>query len=152
MYNPDKKEWNMTVSARPSLTATAKSEYGSLVLGTHNWIVNNDTDCQEETVDKKITLSSCNNGGWKRIRNETTLKWEWGFEEAEFTCKNGLCVDIGKRCDGKVDCKVISLTLLVPEALVFEVHDLFRGPYKKFWNPQKHFQLFLTSKFHFDVP
>ena len=107
IFNPEEKLWRIRVAGRPWLSATARLEYGSLVLGTHSWIITNDTDCQAGTVEKIINLSSCKKGGWKWRLNKTTRYWDFLFEEGEFTCNNGMCVDITKRCNGEDDCQVI---------------------------------------------
>ena len=74
----------------PDVSATTFAPFHSLALGVHTWTVRNDEECHKGTVQIKLTLSDCS--------KET--------DPDEFTCDNGLCVLLEKRCDGIPDCYV----------------------------------------------
>ncbi len=71
--------WKMTLVADPSSFATTESlDYP---LGTHLW-----------------TFAT------KTVRGEVGLNLNGCEDAVEFNCYDGVCVDIGKRCDGSSDC------------------------------------------------
>ena len=84
-YDPGMKTWSMYRSYDPTVHAESKATYGSLVIGNHKWTVSNDSKCSIETETKSIILSSCSSG--------------------QFTCDDGLCIRVSKRCDGANDCQ-----------------------------------------------
>ena len=83
-YDPNQRVWVMYISYKPEIKAESRSSYGSLAIGNHKWSVSNDTKCDATTTSKILTLTSC-------------------FEE-QFTCDDGLCIDINYRCDGSPEC------------------------------------------------
>ena len=83
-YDVAKKTWFMYRSYDPSVIAESKATYGSLVIGNHLWQISNDSKCDLSTVKKTITLTSCS--------------------ASEYTCDDGLCIDINLRCNGDNDC------------------------------------------------
>ena len=84
-YNSKIKTWLLTVEHRPSIQATCGSSYSTFLLGNHEWRISNDTECfSGETEVKTLSFSSCS--------------------DDEYTCDDGLCVDLVLRCDGKFDC------------------------------------------------
>ena len=68
-----------------SITATFESGFETMALGTNNWVVRNDRLCQKGEVSKSLSLSAC--------------------ADSEFTCGDGLCIDMDGRCNGVVNCK-----------------------------------------------
>ena len=54
------------------------------MTGRHVWTVHNDLDCGGEEVDLQLTLTTCT--------------------KDQFTCDNGLCIDILDRCNSRPDC------------------------------------------------
>ncbi|XP_023329745.1 gamma-aminobutyric acid receptor subunit beta-like [Eurytemora carolleeae] len=68
----------------PSLIGTSTAGLETFVMGTHNWTIRNDENCKE-LKSTLLTLSTC--------------------KETEFTCRNGLCIDIEKRCNARTDCR-----------------------------------------------
>jgi hypothetical protein len=83
-YNVDKKTWFMYRSYDPTVIAESQATYGSLVIGNHLWQISNDSECDLSTVRKTITLTSCS--------------------ADDYTCDDGLCIDISLRCNGDNDC------------------------------------------------
>ena len=70
------------------LLATVKSTLTNMALGTNLWTVYNDSkECNKndgEAYTTAITFSACN--------------------KTQFTCRDGNCVQMEQRCDGKIDC------------------------------------------------
>ena len=91
-YNPEYKEWIMRSIMYPSVSATSKAPFHTLAIGLYTWTVYNDIECQEGMVQKTLSLTSC-----------------FFHDEDEFTCHDGLCINLKKRCDGIPDCTVICL-------------------------------------------
>ena len=83
-YNIKESMWEMYVSYKPTVRAKSKSTYGTLALGNLQWTIYNDTECSSDGETKTLTMSIC------------TAK--------QFTCDNGLCINIDLRCNGDTDC------------------------------------------------
>ena len=87
-YNQTLKEWHLTsISEKLKWTyASSKASRASGVLGTHEWVIINDTsECggnSEATI--KLSLTACN--------------------VTQFTCNDGLCIPMESRCNGRDDC------------------------------------------------
>ena len=66
--------------------ATSKASRESALLGTHDWVIFNEsrTCTSEFEYHTKLSLTACT--------------------DTEFTCDNGLCVDMDERCNGRVNC------------------------------------------------
>ena len=84
-YDGDTKRWKMSVIQVPGVTATSKADFETLILGNHEWEIENDVDCFDGKEKKVLTMSSCNTN--------------------QYTCDDGLCVNLDYRCDGKPHCK-----------------------------------------------
>ena len=92
-YDADKKNWNLVEWKNNDdfdLIATVEqASFGSLALGTYEWVVYNDSkECfkgTSESYTTKLTFSAC--------------------KEDEFTCEDGACIKMDKRCDGKFGCR-----------------------------------------------
>ena len=87
-YNNEQETWNLDV-ARSSLNGTSKASHASFTLGKHNWTISGDKDCTAE----------------KRYHTELKMSW---CQEDEFTCNDGQCVNIEKRCNQLSDCRDMS--------------------------------------------
>ena len=83
-YEVERSVWVMYVAYNPAVRAESESPYGSLALGNLQWSIYNDTKCSTDVETKTLTFSSC-----------TT---------EQFTCDDGLCIDIDLRCNGDTDC------------------------------------------------
>ena len=68
--------------------ATSRAPETSLLLGSHRWIVHNDSwkcSTEEYSYTTKLTLHTCK-------------------PDKEFACDNGFCIIMEKRCDGRENC------------------------------------------------
>ena len=71
-------------------------------------MISNDTECGQEVLTARLSLTSCSS--------------------LQFTCSDGLCVDLARRCDGHTDCKDTSDEL---DCRVLNLHS----SYNKFLSP-----------------
>ena len=84
-YDGEKKMWYIHVIHKPYVTATSKADFETLTLGNHEWEIHDDVDCKDGIENKILTMSTCS--------------------KDQYTCDDGLCVDLDFRCDGKPNCK-----------------------------------------------
>lgn len=84
-YNEETRQWMMIAVNNPNVSALTDAAIASFAMGTHQWSVNGDIDCNKNQEKLMLTLSSC--------------------KEQQFTCTDGLCVDILSRCDSEHDCE-----------------------------------------------
>ena len=90
-------------------TAVSSAEKDTYLLGKHNWTVSNDDGrChlekgkdKTENYSTELKLTACEQGFWINIYGDLIANNE---EYGEFTCKNGQCVSMAKRCDQLQDC------------------------------------------------
>ena len=95
-------QWILS-SKRFQTTAVSMADKESYVLGKHNWTVRNDNQrCNPEkskdSYSTELKLTGCKQGFFFAMGH----MFEDG--ESEFTCKNGQCVRMVKRCDQLPDC------------------------------------------------
>ncbi|XP_023345924.1 uncharacterized protein LOC111714922 isoform X2 [Eurytemora carolleeae] len=83
-YDSEQRLWIMKNVNNPTAMAVSNAGLETFVMGTHNWTIRDDIDCPEKEITT-LTLSRCLN--------------------EEFTCSNGLCIDIKKRCNSRTDCR-----------------------------------------------
>ena len=78
----------MRHAGKPSFLATSRALESSLLLGSHFWEVHNDSaKCAKEgkrSYTTRLTLHACG--------------------KQQFACDNAFCIQMEKRCDGKVHC------------------------------------------------
>ena len=87
-FNYSANMWELGVVGKKERTVgTAETGFDSLLLGRTHWLVETDTP-------------ACNNGK----PYGATLKLS-GCGEEEFTCSDGQCIDINRRCDQIVHCR-----------------------------------------------
>ena len=85
-YDNKQRLWVLTIEHKPDIVATCGSELTSFVLGNHDWKVTNDFGCYAEGTEvKRVSFSTCSLD--------------------QYTCNDGLCVELKSRCDGQVDCE-----------------------------------------------
>ena len=58
-YDGVNKMWNLSISHKPSVTATSKAKFDTIVLGNNEWEVINDEECQDGIEKKLLSLSTC---------------------------------------------------------------------------------------------
>ena len=87
-YDKTNELWTMRHAGKASFLATSRASESSLLLGSHFWNVQNDSDkCSMEgkrSYTTKLVLHTCNSD--------------------QFACANAFCIVMEKRCDGKEDC------------------------------------------------
>ena len=84
-YDSHNKMWNISVSHKPEVTATSKALFESLTLGNHEWEIMDDNGCKDGVEQKVLTMSTCSTD--------------------QYTCNDGLCINLDYRCDGEPNCK-----------------------------------------------
>ena len=83
-FDYKKTTWSMTSLPYPDVVAKTRAPGQSLALGSKTWIIENDR-CGEKRMQKLLKITTCTDG--------------------LFTCSDGRCVDIYKRCNSINDCK-----------------------------------------------
>ena len=84
-YNYTMLAWQIRDILDPTISATFKSPYATLAMGSNTWVVVNDAKCQTGEVPLFLSLTSC-------LSNQ-------------FTCGDGICIEMKQRCNGVTDCK-----------------------------------------------
>ena len=84
-YNYSISSWQLSDLIDPSISATFKSSFKTLGMGSNTWQVANDRKCQHGEVSIFLSLTTC--------------------LDTQFTCGDGLCIELEERCNGVVDCK-----------------------------------------------
>ena len=77
------KHWVLKNVNNPNVTAFSVVPFKTLAIGNHDWNISGERFCKDGT--QMLSLTSCN--------------------DDQFTCNNGLCINLTQRCDGIVDCK-----------------------------------------------
>ena len=83
-WDPVNTEWRLELYDNKNIYATLKMfEYP---LGTFTWTIHNDPcyGLNETAVEVPLSFNAC--------------------DEDEFNCRDGICIYITQRCDGKTDC------------------------------------------------
>ena len=80
--------WKLSV-AESNVTALSKTTHTSLALGKYNWTVNGDKACNKVINSDSYTIE---------------LKMS-GCKDGQFTCNDGQCVSMDKRCDQLPNCR-----------------------------------------------
>ena len=84
-YNYSVLAWQISDVVNPSISATFKSGFRTLGMGSNTWRVTNDMKCQPEDVSLYLSLTAC--------------------QDSQFTCGDGLCIGLDERCNGVADCE-----------------------------------------------
>ena len=74
-------------------------------------MISNDTECSQEVVTTQLSLTSCSS--------------------LQFTCSDGLCLDLGRRCDGRTDCQDSSDELDCRVLSIQSSYNMFLPPHSK---------------------
>ena len=77
--------WQIRDMSDPSVLAVSEAPFRSLALGSRSWRVTNDSRCFTEPLQTRLALTSCS--------------------QEQFTCSDGLCLQLGQRCDGQPQCR-----------------------------------------------
>merc|ERR1719187_1228116 len=64
--------------------AVSEAAPETLAMGNHKWTVAGDVVCQRTETEMVLALTTCT--------------------REQFTCADGLCVDMEQRCDGRTNC------------------------------------------------
>jgi hypothetical protein len=83
-YMPEDRLWVMTLVTDPTVKAVSTISLASMVMGKHLWTVYNDLVCSGEEASVLLSLTTC--------------------DKEQFTCDNGFCIEMGKRCNSRPDC------------------------------------------------
>ena len=87
-YNKNDRLWIMRHARKAEFLATSRASEDSLLLGSHLWVVHNDSyECADEqgtSYTTNLTLHAC--------------------EPEQFACGNAFCIAMEKRCNVKEDC------------------------------------------------
>ena len=80
-YNDTSSQWIMA-NARYGVSAVSRAPKFSYLLGKHKWTISNDYfDCNEgQQYTTVLKLTGCN-------------------QEGDFTCDDGQCIPMERRCD-----------------------------------------------------
>ena len=76
-------QWNARSSENRNFQALSSASAGSLLLGTQTWQIYNDS-CGSQ-YSRNMTMTACT--------------------DDQFTCQDGSCISMKKRCDGRVQCR-----------------------------------------------
>ena len=90
-------------------TAVSSAEKETYLVGKHNWTVSNDhRQCHLERGKEKmedysteLKLTGCKQGFTIKAYD---INGKIDSEDGEFTCNNGQCVSMTKRCDALINC------------------------------------------------
>ena len=93
-YKSEEKIWKVKnmknmhsdyIKSKDNVWGSCSSPEDTLLLGTHRWTIHNDSLCSNnESYTAYLTLTGCN--------------------ISEFTCRDGSCVPMENRCDGRTEC------------------------------------------------
>ena len=84
-FDLDKNIWTIRDMSNPFVYAFSQASFRTLALGNLQWTITNDTECSHETFTTTLSLTSCKSN--------------------QFTCNDGLCVNLEDRCNGQPECK-----------------------------------------------
>ena len=84
-FDYDSRRWVIIDTTNPKTKGISYSLFQTLALGNYEWNIENDNGCQEGKVAMSLSLTAC--------------------KTHEYTCNDGLCLPLDKRCDGISNCK-----------------------------------------------
>ena len=83
-YMSAERKWVMYLANNNNTRAESKADLQTFVMGHNIWTIKNDYECSLTDVETVLSLTTCG--------------------PDKYTCNNGLCIDISKRCDSWPDC------------------------------------------------
>ena len=90
VYNEQKTNWNWTLLNNPGAYAVSKAHLKTFLLGKHKWTFYGD-NCFEDGSEHIVGFSTCLPGSADGVGSE-------------FSCNDGLCIPMERRCDGIYNC------------------------------------------------
>ena len=128
IYDQTKKTWLLTSNTNAtSVSAATEASQLSYALGKHTWLIQNDSyECSRgKSYHLELKLTGCDSG--------------------EFTCDNGLCINMEQRCDQVIDCEdesdEVSCKILVLKTVIGDL------PLRSFPLERKKVAKFIQSLF-----
>ena len=83
-FDSDKYHWEMVVMNNKKIKGISHAELSTLLIGKSSWKIIGDFSCSAVDQELELSLGSCT--------------------EEQFTCTDGVCIDIASRCDNINDC------------------------------------------------
>ena len=118
-YDTVNMNWKLVEHAQ-NITATTNAPLASYVLGSHEWMVENDKrECNNRVESSKKVMKMdgckenayvCTNGQCIKecsniVESYRTVFKLTGCREGEFTCSDGQCIRMEERCDQIRNCR-----------------------------------------------
>ena len=84
LFDPSQKVWVLR-NSWSNTTGVSTAQQGSYAMGLHSWQISGDQYCnQGQPYTALLKLTAC--------------------KEGQFTCNDGICISMDKRCDQRSDC------------------------------------------------
>ena len=90
-FDFDRKVWEIRDVTNPSVSAVSEASFRSMAVGNFKWNIINDTGIFQKLMTLIINHSECSQESYSTVLSLTSCS------ENEFTCNNGLCIDIDRR-------------------------------------------------------
>ena len=107
-YDETAKQWVMSVVTRPEVVATSNASARSLLVGNNEWVMTGDTECFSGTSTVLLSMTTCTS--------------------EEYTCDDGHCIHLSRRCDGRSDCGDVSDEARCKTVEIVDTYNKFLTP------------------------
>ena len=107
-YVASEHKWLMYLVNDDNTTAESTASLQTLAMGNNRWRISKDFDCSLQDTEATLSLTTCGSD--------------------QYTCDNGLCVDILKRCNSRPDCSDKSDELNCRKINVGEAYQKYISP------------------------